>query len=72
MTIEEIAKLAAGKRAFIVALHVEYYPALGKGTTRAEIYERVSDAISKAVAPFGTVSALRVASAKEIIKKNKD
>lgn len=59
MTIEERARLASGKKAFTVALCVEYYP---MDTTRAEIYKAVSEAINEAVAPFGTVAALKVTS----------
>ena len=62
MKIEERARLAHGKKAFVVALCVEYYPMGGNDTTRAQIYKAVSEAINEAVAPFGTVAALKVTS----------
>lgn len=60
MTIDERARLASGKRCFVVALCVEYYPMGGNDTTRADIYEAVNKAIIRAVAPFGTVEDIKI------------
>ena len=60
MNIKERARLAHGKRFFVVALCVEYYPMGGNDTTRAQIYEAVNDAIIKAVAPFGMVTGIKI------------
>lgn len=59
MTIEERARFAHGKRDFVVALCVEYYPTGGNDTTRAAIHEAVNDAIIKAVAPFGIFTGIK-------------
>ena len=64
MTIEERARFAHGKRDFVVALCVEYYPTGGNDTTRAAIHEAVNDAIIKAVAPFGMVTGIKIDSVK--------
>ena len=60
MTVEERARLAHGKSTLSVSLCVEFYPKGRKDTTRAQIYEAVSKAITEAVASFGTVAGLKI------------
>ena len=63
MTVNERARQAAGKGAFVVALCVEYYVF---DTNRAGVYEAVSKAINEAVSPFGEVTALKVTSVESL------